>query len=62
MNTTEFVQSWDAKRKVYVAFRVSTAEEIGTSAHPFKNMDEVEPLEVERPTQVAQSDPLGMFR
>lgn len=62
MNTTEYVQSWDAKRKVYVAFRVSTAEEIGTNYHPFKDMDEVEPLEIERPARVAVTDPLAMFR
>lgn len=57
-----FVQSFDANNNCYVKIDVASGAIVGQQPRPFKDIDEVEPLEAEVLERAEQPDPLRAYR
>jgi len=56
-----FVQRLDKRTGKYIKIDAQTLDVIAESSHPFPGVEEIEPIEVERP-RATMTDPLGDYR
>ncbi|WP_181171687.1 hypothetical protein [Mesorhizobium sp. B2-6-7] len=56
-----FVQRFNPETGTYIKIHVATGDVVGEQKQPFPNVDEIEPIEVERP-RARMSDPLEVMR
>lgn len=57
-----FVQSFDPNERVYVKIHVASGDVVGRQVQPYPSIDEIEPMELERPVRQAVADPLEAYR
>lgn len=57
-----FAQSFDPNERVYVKIHVASGDVVGRQVQPYPGIDEIEPLEHERPVRQGIADPLEAYR